>query len=136
MRIRNFTSEEALEKLEELLKYEIPDYAGKRHYEEICDVVGMDYYDWPDDFIDEELLIDRVKQHLDDWWLSAAKNMLTDIDLNDGLWIIDGNGRPRDIDSADCTYLKNEIMKELEDMLDEEDMEKYKDMCERYENSD
>ena len=66
MRIRNFTSEEALEKLEELLEYDIPECAGDRDYSELMDIVNMDYNDAPDELIDEDGIAYRVKQHLDD----------------------------------------------------------------------
>ena len=132
MNIKYLTSDEALEKIEELLEYDIPSYAGCSDYERIMDIVDLDYYDAPDDLIDEEGIKDRVKSYLDDDWLSAAKNMLTDIDLMDDYWIIDWNGRPRDIDSADCVFLKKEIINNLVDMLDDKDMKKYNKLLKKY----
>lgn len=127
MRIKQFTSEEALEMIWELLDMYLPEWAGQDEYLELCRKVDLDYYEWPDDLIDEWEIKERVKHYLDDDWLEAAKNMLTDIDLHNDYWIIDWNGRPRDIDQSDCEYLRDEIIKELEDMLDEEDMKKYQE---------
>lgn len=127
MNIKQFTSEEALEMIWELLDVYLPEWAGEDEYFEICRKVDLDYYETSDDLIDEELLKDRVRHYLEDDWLEAAKNMLTDIDLRSSCWILDGNGRPRDIDQSDCEYLRDEIIKELEDMLDEEDMKKYQE---------
>lgn len=135
MKIKNFTSEEALEKIEELLDIDLPDYSNDDEYKKICDVVGLDYYDTCDDIIDEEYLKIRAKELIDDDWLNAARNLLADIDLNASFWILDGNGWARDVDQWDCEYLRNEIIKELVDMLDEEDMEKYYDIKEREDNS-
>ena len=125
MRIKQYLSEDALEKLQEVLEYDIPEYAGDRDYMELMDMVNMDYYDAPDDLIDEEGIADRVREHLDGWWLGAAKNMLKDLDL-------DWNGRPRDIDSGDCEYLKKEIISELEDQLDDKDMKKWLRIKKKY----
>lgn len=89
MRIKQYMSEDALEKLQEVADYYIPEYAGDRHYMELMNMVNMDYYDAPDDLIDEEGIADRVREHLDGWWLGAAKNMLKDLDLESDYWIID-----------------------------------------------
>ena len=132
MRIKQYLSEDALEKLQEVIDYDIPEYAGDRHYMELMDMVNMDYYEAPDDLIDEEGITYRVKEHLDGWWLSAAKNMLTDIDLDSTYWIIDWNGRPRDIDNRDCEYLQREIVSELEDQLDDKDMKKWLKIKKKY----
>lgn len=132
MRIQQYLSEDALEKLQEVLEYDIPEYAGDRDYMELMDIVNMDYYDAPDDLIDEDGIADRVREHLDGGWLSAAKNMLTDIDLGATYWIIDWNGRPRDIDSWDCEYLKKEIISELEDQLDDKDMKRWEKIKKKY----
>jgi len=136
MRIKNFTSEDALEKIQELLDMDIPEYANDDEYKKICDVVELDYYDTCDEVIDEEYLKSRAKQLIDDDWLNAARNLLADIDLSASFWILDGNGWARDVDAADCQYLKDEIIRDLVDMLDDEDMEKYNDMMEGVANSD
>ena len=132
MRIKQYLSEDALEKLQEVIDYDIPEYAGDRHYMELMNMVNMDYYDAPDDLIDEEGIADRVREHLDGWWLGAAKNMLKDLDLESDYWIIDWNGRPRDIDKGDCEYLQREIVSELEDQLDDKDMKKWLKIKKRY----
>jgi hypothetical protein len=134
--LKQFSSEDALEKIEELLDIDLPDGSNDDEYEKICDVVGMSVYDTDEDIIDEESLIYRVKDALDDGWLEKAKRLLEDIDLSADFWRIDGNGYAVNIDRADCEYLRDEIVKDLADMLDEEDMEKFNDMMERIENSD
>ena len=58
--------------------------------------------------------------------------MLKDLDLDSDYWIIDWNGRPRDIDSWDCEYLKKEIISELEDQLDDKDMKKWVKIKKKY----
>ena len=136
MNIQNYTSEEALEKIQELLEYDISSYANDDEYSEICDIVGLSVYETDEDIVDEEYLKGRAKQLIDDDWLSAAKNLLSDIDLNANFWRIDGYGWAVNIDASDCEYLRDEIIKELVDMLDEEDMEKYNELREKYSNSD
>lgn len=136
MQIKNFTSEDALEKIEELLDIDLPEGSNDDEYEKICDVVGMSVYDTDEDIIDEESLIYRVKDALDDGWLEKAKRLLEDIDLSADFWRINGNGYAVNIDKDDCEWLRNEIINDLVDMLDEEDMEKYNDMMEKIANSD
>ena len=63
MQIKNFTSEDALEKIQELLDMDIPEYANDDEYKKICDVVGLDYYDTCDDIIDEEYLKNRFGEN-------------------------------------------------------------------------
>lgn len=134
--LKQFSSEDALEKIEELLDMDLPDGSNDDEYEKICDVVGMSVYDTDEDIIDEESLIYRVKDALDDGWLEKAKRLLEDIDLSNNYWRLDGNGWAVNIDKDDCEWLRNEIINDLVDMLDEEDMEKYNDMMERIANSD
>jgi hypothetical protein len=45
MRIQQYLSEDALEKLQEVLEYDIPEYAGDRDYMELMNMVNMDYYE-------------------------------------------------------------------------------------------
>ena len=134
--LKQFSSEDALEKIEELLDIDLPDGSNDDEYEKICDVVGMSVYDTDEDIIDEESLIYRVKDALDDGWLGKAKRLLEDIDLSNNYWRLDGNGYAVNIDKDDCEWLRNEIINDLMDMLDDEDMEKYNDMMERIANSD
>lgn len=136
MQIKNFKSEDALEKIEELLDIDLPEGSNDDEYEKICDVVGMSVYDTDEDIIDEESLIYRVKDALDDGWLEKAKRLLEDIDLSADFWRINGNGYAVNIDKDDCEWLRNEIINDLVDMLDDGDMEKYNDMMERITNSD
>lgn len=134
--LKQFSSEDALEKIEELLDMDLPKGSNDDEYEKICDVVGMSVYDTDEDIIDEESLIYRVKDALDDGWLEKAKRLLEDIDLSNNYWRLDGNGYAVNIDKDDCEWLRNEIINDLVDMLDDEDMEKYNDMMERIANSD
>lgn len=136
MNIPNYSSEDALEKIQDLLEYDIPEYASDRVYREICDIVGISACETDENIVDEELLWDMVKDAINEWWLYKAKHLLNDINLDADFWRLDGNGWAVDIDAADCQWLKDGIIRWLEDMLDEEDMEKYNDICEKYANSD
>ena len=136
MRIKNFTSEDALEKIEELLDMDLPEKSNDTEYKKICDVVNLSYYETCDDIIGEDELKDMVKKAIDDDRLQKAKWLLEDIDLSNNYWRLDGNGYAVNIDRADCEYLRDEIVKDLADMLNDEDMEKFNDMMERIANSD
>lgn len=136
MRIKQYTSEDALEKIEELLDMDLPEKSNDTEYKKICDVVNLSCYETCDDIIGEDELKDMVKKAIDDDRLQKAKWLLEDIDLSADFWRIDGNGYAVNIDRADCEYLRDEIVKDLADMLNEEDMEKFNDMMERIANSD
>ena len=43
--------------------------------------------------------------------------------MSNNYWRLDGNGWAVNIDKADCEWLRDEIIKDLVDMLDDEDME-------------
>lgn len=134
--LKQFSSEDALEKIEELMEYDIPEYANDDEYGEICDIVGLSAYETDESVIDEEMLRNMVIDAVNEGWLQKAKNLLNDIDLNADYWKLDGYGWAVDIDAADCQWLKDEIIRDLVDMLDDEDMEKYNDICEKYANGD
>lgn len=136
MRIQQYLSEDALEKIEELLDIDLPEKSNDTEYKRICDVVNLSYYETCDDIIGEEELKNMVKKAIDDDRLQKAKWLLEDIDLSADFWRIDGNGYAVNIDRADCEYLRDEIVEDLADMLNEEDMGKFNDMMERITNSD
>ncbi len=116
------TNAEIIEKIIQIKEYELRPYADDRDYQRLCDIAWVDYND-TDDFVDEDGLIDRCREYIEEGELFMIRNLLRDIDLTSLFWRVNSNGRPVDVDKADCEYLKWELIDRLKDELDEDWLE-------------
>lgn len=115
-------NEEIIEKIIQIKEYELSPLADDRDYQRLCDIAWVDYND-TDDFVDEYGLIDRCRKYVEEGELFMLHNLLKDIDLHNQFWRINSNGRPVDVDKADCEWLKWELIYRLKDKLDEDWLE-------------
>lgn len=95
---------------------------------------GNDTGDWQfedyfNDFADDEIVAMQVKDWADSGDIQMIKNYLEDVNLDNGVYYVDGYGWLRDVDDSDLYYIRDEILSELEDededYEDEEEDEDY-----------
>lgn len=72
-----------------------------------------------DDFITYELAEEYAKMELEKGGLIRLRYFLGDVDLNSGLFRVDGYGNLDDVDLNDLENLKDEILSEIERKLEE-----------------
>ena len=70
-----------------------------------------------EDFVDREIVSYYIKENADD--LDRLYYYLGDVDLRDELFITDAYGNLRNIDTTNLEDLKEDILSDIKDMLEE-----------------